>query len=286
MRWTVAVAAPSTSTTSPQRRGGTDDVALPDGSPVTDDLVRAVRQLASRRPVLLAFDFDGVLAPIVPLPPDARPLPGSVEAIERLSRADGVVTALVSGRSRGDLAQVSGATPSARLLLVGSHGAETDDEGPAGLDAEARARLAAVTAVLADVVAAHPGAHLEHKPASVVLHTRLIDDVRSAAQAEQEALALLDARGGVHVTPGKRVVEASVVEAGKGAALQRLRDAFGAQAVLYVGDDVTDEDAFAVLQRGDVGVKVGGGDTLAAYRVPDPAAVRDLLHLLVAQFAT
>ena len=67
--------------------------------------------------MLLAFDFDGALAPIVPLPPDARPFPGSVEAIERLSRVDGVLTALVSGRSRDDLATVSGARPSDRLLL-------------------------------------------------------------------------------------------------------------------------------------------------------------------------
>jgi trehalose 6-phosphate phosphatase len=260
-------------------------VAAPDASPLADGLVQALRQLASRRPVLLAFDFDGVLAPIVPLPPDARPLPGSVEAIERLSRVDGVVTALVSGRSRGDLAQVSGATPSTRLLLVGSHGAEVDEGGPAGLDDAARTRLAAVTALLADVVAAHPGAHLEHKPASVVLHTRLIDDERSAAEATRDALALLRGRAGVHVTPGKEVVEAAVVEAGKGAALQRLRDAFAAQVMLYVGDDVTDEDAFAVLGPDDVGVKVGGGDTLAAYRVPDPGAVRDLLDLLVALLA-
>jgi trehalose-phosphatase len=250
-------------------------------SAVPPDLVQALRQLASRRPLLLAFDFDGVLAPIVPLPPDARPLPGSVEAIERLSRVDGVVTALVSGRSRSDLDAVSGATPSDRLLLVGSHGAEVDDGGPAGLDDEARARLAAVTALLAGVVADHPGAHLEHKPASVVLHTRLIDGRASAAEATRAALALLSGLDGVHVTPGKEVVEAAVVRTGKGAALQRLRHAFSADAVLYVGDDVTDEDAFAVLGPGDVGVKVGDGDTRAAHRVADPAAVRELLQLLV-----
>jgi trehalose-phosphatase len=259
-------------------------VALPDGSTVGDDLVQALRQLASRRPVLLAFDFDGALAPIVPLPPEARPLPGSVEAIERLSRVDGVVTALVSGRSRGDLAEVSGARASDRLLLVGSHGAEVDDSGPAGLDDDARRRLREVTALLGGVVAAHPGTHLEHKPASVVLHTRLIHDEASAVVAERAALAVLDNLPGVYVTPGKKVVEAAVVQTGKGAALQRLRVACAAAAVLYVGDDVTDEDAFAVLRPGDVGVKVGAGDTLATYRVADPVAVRDLLQLLLTLF--
>jgi trehalose 6-phosphate phosphatase len=55
--------------------------------------------------------------------------------------------------------------------------------------------------------------------------------------------------------------------------------------VLYVGDDVTDEDAFAALRPDDVGVKVGAGQTLARYRVADPAAVRDLLQLLVTLLA-
>lgn len=262
-----------------------EDAAVGSGSPVGDDLVRAVRRLASRRPLVLAFDFDGALAPIVRLPPDARPLPGSVEAIERLSRVDGVVTALVSGRARDDLAAVSGAVPSARLLLVGSHGAELDAAGPAGLDDEARRRLDVVTGLLQDVLADHPGAHLELKPASAVLHTRLIGDERSQADAERAALDVLAGLAGVHVTPGKKVVEAAVVPTGKGAALQWLRAAFAAAAVLYVGDDVTDEDAFAVLQPDDVGVKVGGGETLARHRVADPAAVRDLLWLLVTLLA-
>ncbi len=245
------------------------------------DLVRALRRLTTRRPLLLALDFDGVLAPIVPRPEDARPLPGSVQQVERLASGRDVVVALVSGRSRDDLAALSGVRPTAHLLLVGSHGAEVDDAGPAGLDDAARQRLRDVTALLQDVVAAHPGAHLERKPASVVLHTRLIDDRGSAAEATRAALALLDGRDGVHVTPGKEVVEAAVVETGKGAALQRLRTAQGAQAVLYVGDDVTDEHAFAVLGPNDVGVKVGPGETLARFRIADPAAVRDLLATLV-----
>jgi trehalose-phosphatase len=249
--------------------------ALPDG------LREDVRRLASRRPLLLAFDFDGALAPIVPRPEDARALPGSVEAITQLAQVDGVVTALVSGRSRADLAALSGARPSAHLLLVGSHGAEVDDDGPAGLDDDARQRLSDVTAVLEGVASRHPGAHLERKPASVVLHTRLIDDRASAAEATASALAGLRGLAGVHVTPGKEVVEAAVVKTGKGAALQRLRDAYAAEAVLYVGDDVTDEHAFAVLGPDDVGVKVGDGDTLAGHRVADPEAVRALLLTLV-----
>jgi hypothetical protein len=73
---------------------------------------------------------------------------------------------------------------------------------------------------------------------------------------------------GCHVTRGKEVVEVSVVEAGKGVALDRLREQVAAEGVLYAGDDVTDENAFAVLRPGDIGVKVGDGETLAATGCP------------------
>ena len=61
-----------------------------------------------------------------------------------------------------------------------------------------------------------------------------------------------------------------MLEVSKGAALDRLRERIGADAVLFAGDDVTDETAFARLRPGDVGVKVGEGDTAAEHRVPDP----------------
>ena len=87
----------------------------------------------------------------------------------------------------------------------------------------------------------------------------------------------------MHVTHGKQVVELAVVETSKGIALQRLRAMLAADAVLYVGDDVTDETAFAVLGPTDVGVKVGPGETLATYRIDGPEDVRSLLQLLVAE---
>ena len=88
---------------------------------------------------------------------------------------------------------------------------------------------------------------------------------------------------GVDVTLGKSVVELSVVETSKGIALQQLRAAAEIDAVLYVGDDVTDETAFGVLGPDDMGVKVGSGETHAAYRVDGPEDVRELLQLLVAE---
>jgi trehalose 6-phosphate phosphatase len=88
---------------------------------------------------------------------------------------------------------------------------------------------------------------------------------------------------GVHVTQGKEVAELVVVEASKGTALDLLRAQLGATGVLFVGDDLTDEKAFVRLRDGDVGVKVGPGDTAARYRVDDPEDVTDLLELLAAE---
>ena len=64
-------------------------------------------------------------------------------------------------------------------------------------------------------------------------------------------------------------------------ALDALREQVRADAVLFAGDDVTDETAFARLRDGDVGVKVGDGETAARFRVADPAAMADVLRRLV-----
>jgi trehalose-phosphatase len=87
----------------------------------------------------------------------------------------------------------------------------------------------------------------------------------------------------VHLTLGKEVVELSVLDTGKGAALRRMRAATHADVVLYAGDDTTDERAFAVLDddAGDVTVKIGPGDTLARHRVGGPEDVVVILELLL-----
>jgi trehalose 6-phosphate phosphatase len=133
---------------------------------------------------------------------------------------------------------------------------------------------------LEGVVADHPGTTLEHKPAAAVLHTRRASrDV--AARATSAALGAVSSVQGAHVLQGKEVVEVSVVEADKGSALLDLAGTLGVDAVLYAGDDTTDEHAFAaVASRGvpsDVTVKVGDGQTAAQYRVTSPEAVAALL---------
>ena len=241
--------------------------------PPPDPSVLAGVALAER--LLVCCDFDGTLSHLVDDPAAARPVPGAVEVLDRLGRLGDTTTAVVSGRALDDLTALCGMP--AHVRLVGSHGGEFRSGDVTGLDSEQRELLAAVVAACADVIAGVDGASLEVKPASVAVHVR-----RCARDDAAGILAAVD-RGparwpGIHVTTGKEVVELSVVRLGKGLALDRLRAEGSASAVLFVGDDITDEDAFGHLRPEDLGVKVGSGQTLARWGVSDPDAVVALLR--------
>jgi trehalose 6-phosphate phosphatase len=236
------------------------------------ELDAALAALADRRPVLVASDYDGVLARLRDEPSAAVPEPGVGEALARLAAAEGVTIALVSGRGVADLRATSGLTGPYRW--VGSHGAEFD--GP--LTSELAARRDALAARLAPVVAGTPGARLEVKPASVAVHVRQVPDRPAAAALLDRARSLADSS--LTLKPGKDVLELAVTGADKGSALLRLVGELGAAATVYLGDDVTDEDGFRALGPADVTVKIGGGETAARYRVADPAGALTLLERL------
>jgi trehalose 6-phosphate phosphatase len=242
------------------------------------DLDEAVRALAGVPRLLVALDFDGVLAPIVNVPSDARPLPASAAALGSLATLPETTVALLSGRGLADLAAVSGfGSP---IRLIGSHGGEFDDGG-AVLDDDQRERLDRLGAELRELVAGEPGVTLEDKPAGIAVHVRnAAPDV--GARVLDAVRAGPAARPGIEVTPGKAVLDLAVLQVNKGLALDVLRDRLKPDAVLFAGDDVTDETAFARLRSGDVGVKVGPGETAAEYRVPGPPEVGLLLQELLA----
>lgn len=241
--------------------------------------VDATRAFAAQPVVLVATDFDGVLAPLVLDPSASRPLDGTIESLLALSAAPATHTAVVSGRDLETLTALTGLDGSA-VTRIASHGAQSSAEaGPPALTPEQDDLLGELTGELQEVVDAHPGVRLEHKPAAVVLHTRGLQEAAARA-AEQAALEVTARHTDVHVLHGKHVVEVSVVRADKGSALMALRDVVGADAVAYFGDDVTDEHAFALLGTADLGVKVGDGDTAATHRLAGPPEVAQALELL------
>jgi trehalose 6-phosphate phosphatase len=236
------------------------------------DLLAALDRFAGHRPLLVASDYDGVLAPLVGDPSAAVPQPGVAEVLPRLAAADGVTVALVSGRGVEDLQTTSGLTGPYRW--VGSHGAEYD--GP--LTGELAHRRDELADRLGEIVAATPGARLEVKPASVAVHVRQVADPAAATVLLDRVHQLADPA--LTLKPGKAVLELAVTDADKGSALRRLREELGAAGALYLGDDVTDEDGFRALADDDVTIKVGDGPTAARHRVADPVAVVEVLERL------
>ncbi len=197
----------------------------------------------------------------------------------------------MSGRDLATLEMLTAIGPDDGITLIGSHGAQTNHAdrgglasaaGAAFLDEAAAALLETLRDELEAIRSRYPTVRLEYKPSAVVLHTR--DVGPSAAEAATRAAHEVGRRHtGVHVTPGKEVVELSVSPADKGSALADLARASSSEATLYVGDDATDERAFAALHplSGDLTIKVGTGETVALHRVPDPEAVVELLTLFV-----
>ena len=251
------------------------------------ELQIAVIAFAARPRVLVAVDFDGTLAPFVIDPMQARAVPGGLEALRAAAALGGVTAAIVSGRDLATLAALTGIGPGDGVALIGSHGAQASLQpahDAAFLDEDATARLSVVRSELEAIRSRYPAVRLEHKPSAVVLHTRGVEPSVAAA-ATSAAFEVGERHPGVHVMPGKDVVELSVLEANKGSAVVELARATSSDATLYLGDDVTDERAFAALDppSGDLTVKVGNGQTLATQRVPDPESVVKLLELFVDQ---
>ncbi len=236
--------------------------------PVGPPLREALAAAAAAPALLVAADYDGTLAPIVADPAAAKPHGPALDALVTLAGMEGVEALVVSGRSREALAELTGAPDG--VVLVGSHGAEWPDGSVAGEDP---ARLVEELAAVAD---RYEGTLLEAKPAGAALHYREARSPDDAAAAARE----VGARHGARVIDGKLVVELLLGRADKGVAVRRARENAGADAVVFFGDDTTDEDVFAVLGDGDAGVKVGGGDTRARFRVEDPEAVAAALRWL------
>jgi trehalose 6-phosphate phosphatase len=263
---------------------GENDPALdPALDPVLDPaLAAAVDRLAAAPALLIALDFDGTLAPEVDDPAAARALPAAHAALLALHALPATTVALVSGRSLESLAAVGGMPE--EVPLVGSHGLEVrlgpDDVRPAATPQDAE-RVRLLRLRLEPLVSAVPGAWIEQKPAGFAVHTRLVEGAEAAASlidAVRAEAAAHDA--GLTVRDGKNVVEFAVRDATKGDGLRVLRAELGSPAVLFAGDDVTDEDALGVLVEGDLGIKVGAAPTVAAHRVADPRAMARVLERL------
>ncbi|MGC3996395.1 MAG: trehalose-phosphatase [Anaeromyxobacter sp.] len=226
----------------------------------------------ARARALLAFDFDGTLAPIVDDPSRARMRPDTWA----LLRATALLfpCAVISGRARPDVAARLENIPLA--AVVGNHGAEPG-LGPIDRSLQLQCRLWAqeLESALADV----PGLEVEQKRLGLAVHYRRAPDWPAAEQRIRDAVRELE---GARVFGGHAVVNVHPAEApDKGDALAALQERFDAPLAVYVGDDVTDEDAFSRPKV--VSIRVGSaGPSVARFCISSQEEVDDLLRALIA----
>ncbi len=248
----------------------------------TEQLQDRLDQLARAPMLLVASDYDGTIAPIVDDPMKALPLRETAVALRNIALLPHTHVAVISGRSLRDLAALSRLP--VEIHLVGSHGTEFDIDFALDLDPGLREKRHDLVSGLHDACDEFEGVTLEKKPTSVAVHYRMVSNTDVEALLARVA-GVADTIGDVTVRHAKMVCELLLVPTDKGEALATVRGSVGANAVLFLGDDITDEGAFATLHGPDLGVKVGAGETSAPHRIDSPEDVAVLLATLCARRA-
>ena len=218
------------------------------------------------------FDVDGTLADIQPRPELVFIPPRSLAALEQLS-ANGIPVAVVSGRP---ISQLDALLTPLQLPAAGVHGAErrsaTGELQNLTLDNDV---FEAIQRELAQACAEHPGLTLENKGVAFALHFRLAPELEEIARGVAEDFV---ARYGevLALQPGKCVFELKPRGASKGEVIRTfMQEApFAGRTPVFIGDDLTDEAGFTVVNElGGVSIKVGTGPTEAMQRLASVEAV-------------
>jgi trehalose 6-phosphate phosphatase len=239
--------------------------------------------------IALLIDFDGTLVDFADHPDQVALSPETKSILETLSGVTGGALAIITGRAIDDIDRFF-----APLLLpvAGVHGMTRRTAwGEMYTAVVDEAVLASLRLSLQRFVDKYPGLLLERKPGSVALHYRTRPELKEVCiEAVHEALAGAE---GLELLHGKMVIEAKAGKRTKGEAVRDFMDEkpFRGRRPVFAGDDVTDEFAFGAVERlGGVSIKIGTGDTTAAYRTEGTASfqvwLRELCRVLTQSGAT
>lgn len=209
--------------------------------------------------VLLAMDFDGTLAPMVPDPEDSTLFPRSAQALTQLGPTLGQL-AIITGRSAATVVRVAELDKlpgMEHLTVLGQYGVERWDaatgelrspEPPASVQAAKRD----IVKLLADLaLQGHPvaGVHLEDKGRAIAVHTRRADNPDAAMVALDEPTREIAQRHSLHCEPGRNVLELRSSKLTKADALREIGQQVHPEAVAFLGDDLGDVPAFELLHQ-------------------------------------
>ncbi|WP_405685711.1 trehalose-phosphatase [Streptomyces sp. NBC_00057] len=235
---------------------------------------------------VIALDFDGTLADIVPDPEQARAHPGAVDALVALAPKVASV-AVITGRPAGVAVRhggFAGVRGLDHLVVLGHYGTERWDAVSGTVRTPVpHPGVAAVRAELPGVLDrfdAWHGTWIEEKGQALAVHTRRSADPQAAFDALRDPLGELAARHGLIVEPGRLVLELRPPGMDKGVALAQYVRETDAESVLYAGDDLGDLAAYAAVEKlrtegpdGIPGLLVCSGSA----EVPELAERADLL---------
>jgi len=226
----------------------------------------------------LFLDVDGTLLDIVERPEDVDRHEVDLELVAGLQRASAGALALISGRS---LAMLDEMFAPLRLPAAGQHGVERRDaQGRRHRHRFPAEVLRPAAAGIRDFAGRHRGLVFEDKGCSVALHYRLAPQLEDVArEVVHKAAAAIGSS--VEVQGGKMVVELKPAGTDKGRAIEAFMQEppFEGRTPVFLGDDITDEYGFRVVNRlGGYSIKVGEGDTSAHWRLADPSAARGWLR--------
>ncbi len=222
----------------------------------------------------LFLDFDGTLAPIQADPFSVALPAHGASTLLGLAEALGGALAVLSGR---DIRDLGGRIPHC-LWRAGGHGLDICAPGEA-LPENDRSAPAPLLAALKPVIEGLPGVRLEPKGEVLAVHYR--GAPQHADKLAGQLSRAVETVASYRLQHGKMVFELKPEHANKGHALERMMQdvPFCGRRPVMVGDDTTDEDAMrAALALGGVAVKVGDGETVAPFRLSDPAAVWNWLE--------
>jgi trehalose 6-phosphate phosphatase len=215
--------------------------------------------------IALFLDFDGTLVAIVDRPDEVQLDLSTRKALMHLDALLGGAVAIITGR---EIAAVDRFLDPLRLSIAGVHGlTRRDAQGHMHRPPINGGFTGAIERAAHALLQQYPALFLEYKYGAVALH------YRSHPELEQACIALMESAvaelHGVELKRGKMVVEAKAVGGNKGAAIADFLNErpFAGRRAVFAGDDVTDEDAFILVNARDgVSIKVGPGDTNATYR--------------------
>jgi trehalose 6-phosphate phosphatase len=223
----------------------------------------------------LFLDIDGTLLDLARTPDRVKVPHDLLRALERLSLELSGALAFVSGRS---LESIDKLFSPFRPAAIGAHGGEI--RGVDGVVARSQALPDSIREIFMGLAKNIPGLLLEDKKCALALHYRLAPEARPVLTSAMEKHARLFEAEKIHILYGKSVIEARPLGVDKGSAVVTLakQKPFLGRAILFGGDDNTDEDVFRILpDLGGRGFSVGRHFTGAEHVFESPRAVRQWL---------